>query len=241
VYRVTVTPYEPGFALTLNIDRWDAPAGSTVSIPIFAQRAGYNGAIEVSVLGPKGISGSVTIPAGPPKPPNIPSGVLTVKVDDLPPGPLSFAIQGKAKIGKDVVHLASVRNLVSLNMANLAVPPRHMFTQLGLAVTEKPPFALSAKFDAASVPPGKAITATITLTRQAGFTGEVTVTFQGLPPTVKVMPVKIPVAQTSAKATFTLPPNMPLGGPLVTFVGTTKHNGRDWVVRSVPVQMVVKK
>ena len=242
VYRLSVTPYAPGFALTTNLDRWDAPAGGTVSIPLFVQQAGYNGAIEVSVLGPKGISGSTTIPAGPPKPPTVASGVLIVKVEDLPPGPLSFAIQGKAMIdGKAVVHLASARTVVAAGMANLPVPPRPMFTQLGLAVTEKPPFALAATFDAASVPPGKPITATVTVTRQMGFAGEVTLTFQGLPPTVKVTPVKVPGAQASAKVTLTLPANMKLGPALVTFVGTTKHNGRDWLVRSTPVQMLVKK
>jgi hypothetical protein len=242
VYRLTVTPYEPGFSLTLNLDRWDAPSGGTVSIPIFAQRAGYTGAIEVSVLGAKGLSGSVTIPAGPAKPPNVPSAVLPIKVDDLPIGPLSFAIVGKATVdGKTVTRLASARAIVAAGMANLPVPPRPMYTQLGLAVTEKPPFALAAKFDAATVPPGKPITATITITRQPDFMGEVTLTFQGLPPTVKVMPVKVPATDSSAKVTLTLPANFKLGSALVTFVGTTKHNGRDWLVRAAPVQMVVKK
>ncbi len=242
VYRVTVTPFEPSYSLTLNIDRWDVAPGGTVSIPIFLARAGYNGPVEVSVLGPKGISGSVTIPAGPPKPPNVPSAVLPLKADELPAGPLSFAIQGKATIeGKAVVHLASARNVVAVGLANLAVPPRATFTQLGLAVTQKPPFTLTAKFDAAFVPPGKPITATITLARQPGFTAEVTVTYVGLLPGVKSAPVKVPAAQTTAKATFTLPPNAKLGPMLVTFVGAAKHNGRDWQVRSAAVQVLVKK
>jgi hypothetical protein len=242
VYRLTVTPYAPGFSLTLNLDRWDVAPGGTVSIPIFAQRAGYNGPIEVSVLGPKGLSGIVTIPAGPPKPPTVPLAVLPLKLDEMPSGPLSFAIQGKATIdGKAVAHLASVRNIVAPGMANLAVPPKAMFTQLGLAVTEKPPFSLAAVFDAPSVPPGKEITATVTVTRQPGFMGEVTITFQGLPPAVKVTPVKVPAAMTSAKVTLTLPANMKLGPVLVTFVATTKHDGRDWLVRAAPVQMLVKK
>jgi hypothetical protein len=140
-----------------------------------------------------------------------------------------------------VVRLASVRALVSAGMGNLAVPPRPMFTQLGLAITEKPPFTLAAKFDAPFVQPGKAIAATITATRQSAFTGEITVTFQGLPKNVKVVPVKVPAMQTSTKMTLNLPPRMKLGAVLVTFVGTAKHNGRDFVVRSAPVQLLVKK
>ncbi len=152
VYRVTITPYEPGFALSLNLDRFSVAAGGTVSIPIFATRAGYNGAIEVSVAGAKGLSGSVTIPAGPPKPPNQPSAVLNVKADELPVGPMVFALQGKAMIdGKPVVHLVSVQNLLTAAMANLPVPPQTMYHTLGLAILEKPPFTLSAKFDAPAV------------------------------------------------------------------------------------------
>jgi hypothetical protein len=241
VYRVTVTPYEPGFALTLNIDRWDVAPGGTVSIPIFVARSGYNGAIEVSLLGPKGISGTLTIPAGP-KPPNVPSGVLVVKADELSPGPLTFHIQGKATIdGKAVVELASMRNLLKVSMANLPVPPQTMYHTLGLAVTEKPPFAVAATFDTPSAQPGKPITATLTITRQPGFTGDVTVTLIGLPPGIAAPPVKIPGAMNTAKATLTLQPNVKVGQSMITFQGAAKHNSRDYVARSAPVALVVKK
>ena len=77
-----------------------------------------------------------------------PSATLTVKADDLPTGPVAFAIQGKATIdGKPVMRLATVGGGPTA-MGNLAVPPRPMLTQLGMAITEKPPFTLAAKFDA---------------------------------------------------------------------------------------------
>jgi hypothetical protein len=241
VYRVTVVPYEPGFSLALNIDRWDVPQGGTVSIPLFVTRTGYNGAIEVSAIGAKGISGSVTIPAGP-KPPNVPSATLTIKAEELPLGPLNFIIQGKATIdGKAVVQLASVRNLLSTALAGLPIPPRTMVHSLGLAITPKPPFALSAKFDAPSFLPGKPATATLTATRQAGFTAEITVTVIGLPPGASAPPVKVPGTQSTAKVTVNLPPNVKLGPTAVTFQGTAKHDGRDWLVRSTPVNLVVQK
>jgi hypothetical protein len=242
VYRLTVTPYEPGFSLTLNLDRWSVPAGGTVSIPLFATRSGYNGPIEVSAAGAKGISGTVTIPAGPPKPPNVPSAVLTVKAEDLPPGPLAFHLQGKAMIdGKPVVELVSARNLLSAGMANLPVPPRTMLHSLGLAITEKPPFALSAKLDAPTVQPGKAITATVKVTRQPGFMGEIAVTALGAPPGMAMAAAKITGAQSEVKVTLTLQPNVKVGQSLITFQGSAKHNGRDWVVKSAPLPLVVKK
>jgi hypothetical protein len=244
VYRLTVTPYAPGFGMTLNLDRWDVPPGGTFSVPIFVQQAGYAGAIEVSVVGPKGLSGTLTIPAGA-RQPAAPAGTLVIKADDsLPTGPVSFAIQGKAKIdGKDVTVLASVRGLVSVGMGNLAVPPRHMFTQLGLAVTEKPPFSLALKFEAPSVAPGAAIECTISVTREKDFTADVVIALTGLPPGVKTEPaaVKIPGNQTAVKVKLTAPANAKLMPYQVTVTGTAKHNGRDWTARAGPVQMLVKK
>jgi hypothetical protein len=241
VYRLTLTPYQPDFSLTLAIDRWDVAPGGSVSIPIFATRTGYNGPIEVSVAGAKGLTGTVTLPAGP-KPPNVPSGVLAVKAEDLPPGPLSFVIQGKATIdGKAVQHLASVRALVATAMGNLAIPPLPMTTQLGMAITEKPPFSLSAKMDAPMVQPGKPITATITVNRVPGFLSDIAVTVQGLPAGTTMAPAKIPAMQNMVQVKLDLKPNVKIGQTLLTFQGAAKHAGRDWAVRASPVPLVVKK
>jgi hypothetical protein len=242
VYRLTVTPYQPEFSLSLNLDRFSVPPGGTASIPIFATRAGYNGAIDVSVVGPKGLSGTVTIPAGPQKPPNQPSAVLNVKADDLPPGPVVFSLQGKAMIdGKPVVHLVSVRNLLTTAMGNLPVPPRPMYHTLGMAILEKPPFTLAAKFDAPSVQPGKSITATVTAARQPGFSAEIAVALIGLPPGAAAMPAKIPAGMNEVKVTVNLKPNVKPGQALVTFQGSAKHGGQDVVARTAGVALVVKK
>jgi hypothetical protein len=242
VYRLTVTPYEPDFSLSLNLDRFSVAPGGTVSIPIFATRAGYNGAIEVSVAGVKGLSGTVTIPAGPPKPPNQPSAVLNVKADELPPGPVVFSLQGRAVInGKPVVHLVSVRNLLTAAMGNLAVPPQTMYHAVGMAILERPPFALSAKFDAPFVQPGKSITATVTAARQPGFTAEIAVAVTGLPPGTAATPAKIPAGMNEVKVTLNLKPNVKLGQAVVTFQGSAKHGGRDFVVPAAGVALVIKK
>jgi hypothetical protein len=242
VYRLTVTPYEPDFSLTLNIDRFVIAPGGTVSIPIFATRAGYNGAIDVSVAGAKGLSGTVAIPAGPAKPPNQPSATLNVKADELPPGPVVFSLQGKGVVdGKPVVRLLSVRNLLAAAMGNLPVPPQTMYHQVGLAVLEKPPFALTAKFDAPAVQPGKSITATVTAVRQPGFTAEIVVTATGLPPNAVAKPAKIPAGMNEVKVTIDLKPNVPPGKPVVTFQGAAKHVGRDYSAAAAGLAIVVEK
>jgi hypothetical protein len=116
-----------------------------------------------------------------------------------------------------------------------------MFGTLTVGVTEKPPFALTAKMDAPTGVPGKPITATITATRQAGFTAEIVLAIQGLPPGVKAPVVKIAAMQTTVQATLMLPPNAKIGQSLLTFQGSAKHNGRDFVVRTGPVTLVIKK
>src|SRR5262249_61300789 len=97
--------YEPGFALDLRLDRWDAPLGGTVMIPVMlSARRDYPGAIEVSVVGPPGISGAATIKQGaapvPAAPANAaPSVLLPVSVrPDVPVGAYTLIVQGNAVI-----------------------------------------------------------------------------------------------------------------------------------------------
>jgi hypothetical protein len=241
VYRLSVTPFAPEFALICNIDRWDVPAGGTVAIPLFLTRAGYAGAIEVSFLGPKGISGTIAIPAGPQKPPNVPETSLILKADDLSPGPLSFAIVGKATVdGKPMTRLASVRALTTTALGNLPVTPRPTWTQLGLAITEKPPFTLTTKGDLAFTT-GKPTTLTVTAARVPGFVGEIALTAVGLPPGVTVPPAKIAANASEAKLVLTVAPTAKVGPLSVVFLGTAKHSGRDWIVKATAVALTVKK
>src|SRR6516225_5418395 len=74
-YHVSVKPHEPHFSLDLRLDRWDAPQGGTVQIPVMlSARRDYAGPIEVTVIGPAGIEGKAAIAQGaavaPPAPAN---------------------------------------------------------------------------------------------------------------------------------------------------------------------------
>jgi hypothetical protein len=243
VYRLTVTPYEPGFELTVPIDRFDVAQAGTVSIPLFLPKRDFGGPIEVSVLGPKGLSGQVTIPAGKAPPPNQPAGTLPLSAaPDVPMGPLAFRIQARATInGKNVVHFASVRTALSQGLGNLPLPPREAFNQIGLAVTERPPFSLAVKFAAPSFMPGKPAGLTITATRQPGFTGEIALSATGLPPNVKPMLKNVPANQNEIKAEVALAANAPVGQFPVTITGKAKHQGRDVSVNAPAVPLVIKK
>jgi hypothetical protein len=218
VYRVSVTPFEPGFDLTVALDRFNVRQGGKLSIPILAPRRDFGGAMEINVLGPKGIRGQLKIAAGKALPPNQPLGTLVVEVaDEVPVGPYALQIQGKATIeGKSVTKMASVQAVVRQGLANLPLPPKNMLTSIGLAVTEKPPLALVAQLDAVSYAPGKPAMLTITANRGQGFTGEIAVSLAGLPPGVTPMTTNIPVNVTEIKLMLTLTPQAKLGNAAVT-------------------------
>lgn len=242
-YRLLVTPFSPDFTLTLAIDRFQVAPGGEVSVPVFAQRAGYVGAIDVSVEGPKGLSGKATIPAGPAKPPNVPSVVLQLKAEDLPPGAHTVRVVGKATInGQPVARYASTRALLVTALGNLPQTPREQWTRVGVVVTEKPPFTLAATADAPVVMPGKPMTLTVSVARMPSFPGEVVVTLAPPPrPGVTMAPVKVAPGVTSVKATVNLAPGVKPGALAITLEGKAKHAGQDWAQRSAPVTVTVKK
>src|SRR5262249_22757834 len=155
---------------------------------------------------------------------NQPLGTLLVNAaEDVPMGPHVFRIQGKATIdGKAVTRFASVRTAISDGLAKLPLPPHSTFTPIGLAVTEKPPFALAAKLDAASYMPGKPATLTVTATRASGFTAEIVLSAAGLPPGVTAKLKNIAANQNEVQIELTLTPQAKVGQAAITIAGSAK-------------------
>jgi len=245
-YRVTMTPPEPGFDLNLTLDRYAAPSGSGAAIPLtLPVRRDYNGPIEVSVVGHPGITGSTTMrpPAAPP-PPNQPAGLLFITAaPDVPPGLYNVKLQLKGTVnGKEVISYASVRTPVSQALANLPFPPRHLTGTLAVAVTEKPPFTLTAKFEAPETLRGGNATVTITAIRSDGFMEQIDLVPLGLPPGVvpaaKTIP---PIAKgtNEIKTQFTVPANVPYGTYAISFNGKAKDKAKEFNVTAVPANLVV--
>jgi hypothetical protein len=242
VYRINVAPYELGFDLAVALDRFNVAQGGKLSIPILAPRRDFDGPLEISVVGPKGISGQLAVAAGKAPPANQPLGTLLVNAaEDVPMGPHVFRIQGKATIdGKAVTRFASVRTAVSDGLAKLPLPPPSTFTPIGLAITEKPPFALAAKLDAASYMPGKPATLTVTATRASGFTAEIVLSATGLPPGVTAKLKNIAANQNEVQIELTLTPQAKVGQAALTIAGSAKHQDRD-VRATAPINLVIKK
>ncbi len=243
VYRLTFAPYQPGFDLSLGLDRYDSAANGSFAFPVLAIRRDYAGPIDVSVVGPAGVTGQAQIPAGQPPQPGQPGATLTVNVGpDVPVGPLTFFVQGKAKInGKDVIEYASVRAIVSQSLAGLPVPPRQTWTAVGLAVTEKPPFTLAVKFDEASTALGKPANLTVTAARAPGFTEEIALTATGLPPNVAPALKNIPANMNEVKVQLNVAANAATGTFPIVVNGKAKHQNKDFSVNAPATNLVVTK
>jgi hypothetical protein len=241
-YHLSIAPYQPGFDLSVALDRFDVGQGGTLSIPVQVVRRDYAGPIELSVVGPTGLSGQATIAAGEPKQPNLPGATLAVTTaPETPTGPHVFRIQGKATInGATVTSYASVRTVVSAGLAGLPVPPRTTYSAMALAVTEKPPFSLTTKFDPPELAPGKTTTLIVGVSRTAGFSGEIALTAAGLPAGVTAAIKPIPASQNEVKLEVKAGADAKPGTFPLTINGKSKHNGRDVAVNAA-ASLVVKK
>ncbi len=238
-YHLTITPYEPGFDLALGQDRLDIPQGGLGAIPIQTiTRRDYTSPIEVTLVGPAYLHGHALIHPGPVAPKQ-PAGWLFVRADaNAPLGPQVVAVQGKGVInGKVVTVRAGARAAVSQALANLPFPPLFLEHQVGAAVTEKPPFTLAVKMERSEQIRGASVPVTVTATRSAGFTEEITLTSIGLPPNVTASLKSIPKGQNEAKGTLTPTAKAPLTQFAVSFIGKAKHQGKDYVVIAAPAAL----
>lgn len=240
-YHLTITPYQPGFDLALSLDRLDVPQGGQGVIPIqTVTRRDYTGPIELSLVGPAFLHGRAVLHPGPAVP-NQPAGWLFVSADaNAPPGPQTVAVRGTATInGQAVTARASTRTATSQALANLPFPPLALYHQVGAAVTEKPPFSLAVKHDAAELIRGTAGPVTVTATRSAEFTEEIALTPVGLPANVAAALKSVPKGQNEAKGTLTPAANAPLTPFMLSFVGKAKHQGKDYIVIATPASLEI--
>jgi hypothetical protein len=242
-YRITVTPYEPGFDVVLLSDKADAPQGSGAVVGIQSViRRDYTGPIELTVVGPPGITGQTEFKAagGPPQP-NVTQGILLVTAaPDLPLSVYPVKVQAKATInGKVVTSYASVRVPVTAALGGLPFPPRNLNTELVVGVTEKPPFTLAIKFEPPETVKGASAFAVVTATRAAGFDEEIALTPVGLP--AGVAPAIKPIAKgaTESKIELKVPANVAIGQYPITFMGRGRHENKDYGATAPPVPLVV--
>jgi hypothetical protein len=238
-YRVTILPAEPGFDLSVALDRFEIRPGTTLNIPVTVARRDNPGEITVKVDGVPGLSGEVKVPAANP-PPFV---LLPIKAaDDLTGGPTTFRIIGTLTAnGKTITETASVRGSLSGQLAGLPLPPRPLTKQIGLFVLEPPPFLLTAKLNMAETMPGKNVDLTVTAERRGGFAGEIALTVTGLPANTKAETKNIPANMKDVTFPITVPANAAVGMATLTVQGKAMHAGKEVVMTSPGVPLNVKK
>ncbi|HEV3341800.1 MAG TPA: PPC domain-containing protein [Pirellulales bacterium] len=206
VYRIDIEPYQPGFSLAADAEKFDAPKGGVFVTKITSARRDYNGPITLSAAGidgaqlannviPEGkneTTMSVTLPAG------LESGQLPL-----------IRVVGQAKIG-EVDFRATASTLVPLRaqLNGLPYPPADLDGLVGLGIG--PVFA---DFFQLSVEPSPVLfpqvagttTVTVKTTKANGFDDNVAIAVDGLPPGVTA--TAAPIAKGQAQVAI------PLAGP----------------------------
>jgi hypothetical protein len=223
-YRVSVTPYEPGFALSVMADHFDVGQGVSGVVTVQATRRDYTGPIELSIAAPAGVGGTATIPAG--------QNATLLALNAAPTattGVERLVIVGKATINmKPVTEFASITGLVRTALANLPHPPPNLGNALAVSVVDKPPFTIEAKYEQPEGLRGLSVPVTIVANKAAGFDEEITVTTVGLPPAQGQQPAvppvtaKIPKGQNQVKMELKPAANAPLGPLPLAFVAKGK-------------------
>jgi hypothetical protein len=249
VYRLTVTPPAPGFELALGTDHVAVPQGQVALIPVTTLVCrDFSGPIELSVVGPPGLTGTMTVPAGvqavpppPDQPPLPPVGQLPIHASaDLAPGVYEFTVRAKAVAdGKDLVAFASTKAAVQAQMGGLAYPPREWLRGVGVAVTPKPPFSLAALWERPEAVRGLGNRLVVVATRDVGFDGEIALTAAGLPPGVTATPKSIPAGRAETAIEIRLADKAVLGSFPFSIVGRGRQDDREFSATFQPPPLLV--
>jgi hypothetical protein len=242
VYHLSVREAGPAFDVQLQLDRFALAPGETTLIPVAPPvRREFTGPIELTVTGHPGFSGSVTVPNVPPPPANQPAPPaaflpLTCK-GDVPVGAYNLRVVARATINnKEVTEDATVTDVVKAGLANLPFPPRETLTSIGVAVTDKPLFALTVKLPTPDVARGVAANVTVTAARAGGFAEEIQLAAFGLPANVTAAVKPIPKGATEVQFPLTAAANAPLGPMSFTFRGQAKSGGKDFAYFATPAK-----
>jgi hypothetical protein len=187
----------------------------------------------------------VTVPNAPPPQPNQPAAPiaflpLTCK-DDVKPGAYGLTVLAKATInGKEVAKPVMVTDAVKAGLGGLPFPPREMLSNIGVAVTDKPLFALAVKMNP-DVVRGVAANVTVTATRAAGFAEEIQLAPVAIPANVAIAAKPIPKGANEVQFPVTAAANAAVGPLPLSFRGTAKAGGKDFAYysSSIPARVVL--
>lgn len=226
-YRVVIAPYRPSFKLSAEVDRLHVPAEGMTVLQVRAERQEFNGPIALKVEGPAGVLGEATLGEGQN------AVLLPLRATVAVASGSNLRIMGTAAIGGQPVKVpVRIDALVSRNLANLAVPPRQLGSELALGLLPAAPFQMEAKYVHPEGVRGLAVPVAITLKKNPGFDEEVSFSLVTLPPApnqpapLPALAKKLPKGQSTTTVDLKPIPQTPDGLP-VYLIATTKAGGID--------------
>jgi hypothetical protein len=233
IYHLTVQPVTPDFDILLALDRYEASAGDGTAVMATVNRLnGYNGPVELSIVGDPALSGSVTLPAAA----AFAFVPLLIK-DETKAGAYSFRVQGKVvSDGKPIVRFGSTIDLVKANLGGMTNPPPELLIGCSAAVVEKPAFTVKLTADPKSLEKGKPGKVVIDAVRGEGADADIAVAPFYIPPNITPAAAK-PIAkgQTKGEIGLTLTPAVAVGPTPLIFRATTKVGGKDFAITPPPL------
>lgn len=237
VYHLSVAPAAPDFAVSLALDRYEAPAGGGTSVAVtnVARLNGYTGPVELSIAGDKALSGTVTVPAG-----QTQAFVPLMVKAGTKPGAHTFVVKATAKVnGEEIVRYATMTDLVKANLGGMPNPPPDLLSGCAVAVVEKPPFTLKFTPEPKAVEKGKAGKLLVEATREKAADGDITLAPLFTPPNVTAAVKPVPKGQTKAEVGITVAPAAAVGPAPVVLRATTKIGGKDYAITPPPTVIEV--
>ena len=239
VYRIAVTPYEPGFTLAAAAEKVDAPQNGVFVVKVTAARRDYNGPITLAVenAGEGCKLRHNVIPEGKPE------TTMHVTVgQSLSAGQMArVKIVGQAKIGENEFRAtASTLGALRGALAGLPFPPAVLDGEVALGVGPVFPqfFQLAAPAPSVSLPKsGATANLKVQLTRSNGFDEKVNLGVEGLPEGVTAKAAAIEKGKTEGLIELTSAAAIPPGKHAIRLVGsaTFKNQPQKFAVDSLAV------
>jgi hypothetical protein len=243
-YRMEAAPYEPGFSLSLEAEKFDVPHEGSFVAKVTAARRDYNGPIDLALDG--GVDGvaleNSVIPQGKNE-----TQIRATLPGSVKPGSLhAVRLIGRAKIGeRAVVSIASTSAaLVKLMPAN-PFPPASLDGALALGVGPVYPHFFELSVDGGktqlSQPAGTGSFKVKLKRLDKNFKTPVALSVENLPTGVAAEIKPVGKGQSEFEVGLKGPTNLPESTQPIRVIGVATHNNQTKRVVLEGVMLEVKK
>lgn len=227
-YRLECRPAEPGFALAVEADKFDAPQAGVFVAKVTSARRDYNGPIALSLEGaPEGckLEGQ-TIAEGQ----NETTLRVTVPASAAPGTFAAIHLVGTAKVGEQTMRaVASAGDALREPMGGQPFPPADLASTLGLGIGGPFPqfLKLMVDGDAALLPQlAGAANVVVKLERSNGFEGDVALAVSGLPSGVSLEAKPIEKGKNEVTLAIKAPEGLATGEYRLKLTATANHQNQ---------------